>query len=51
MNDVHAWAGVIMGALVLVHVVFHWKWIVCQVGRLWSSPRPARAPRDACPEA
>lgn len=50
MNDVHAWAGVIMGALVLVHVVFHWKWIVCQVGRLWSSPRPARAPRDACPE-
>ena len=51
MGDLHNWAGVMMGALVLVHLAFHWKWIICQVRRLWSSPRPARAPRNACPEA
>ncbi|MEW6580119.1 MAG: DUF4405 domain-containing protein [Chloroflexota bacterium] len=51
MGEAHDWAGVIMGVLVLVHLVFHWKWIVCQVRRLWGGPRPARAPRDTCPEA
>ncbi len=50
MRDLHDWAGVLMGVGVLIHLLFHWKWVVCQVRRLWSSPRPPRAPRDACPE-
>jgi hypothetical protein len=50
MGEVHNWVGLIMGLGVIVHLVFHWKWIVCQVRRLWNRPRAARVPRDACPE-
>ena len=25
---IHDWSGLIMGILVLVHIVLHWKWIV-----------------------
>lgn len=35
MRAVHDWAGVLMGVLVGVHLVFHWKWIVCQMKRLF----------------
>ena len=26
---VHDWSGLIMGLLVFIHLLFHWKWIVC----------------------
>ncbi|MBN2042298.1 MAG: DUF4405 domain-containing protein [Candidatus Aenigmarchaeota archaeon] len=29
LSTIHDWSGIIMGILVLVHLVLHWKWIVC----------------------
>ena len=28
ISVLHDWSGLIMGLLVLVHLVLHWKWIV-----------------------
>ncbi len=28
VSMLHDWSGLIMGLLVLVHLVLHWKWIV-----------------------
>ena len=29
ISVLHDWSGLIMGLLVIVHLVLHWKWIVC----------------------
>ena len=29
MSTIHDWSGLIMGLLVLVHLILHWRWIVC----------------------
>ncbi|MCK4500779.1 DUF4405 domain-containing protein [Candidatus Babeliales bacterium] len=29
ISMLHDWSGLIMGLLVLVHLILHWKWIVC----------------------
>ncbi len=53
MSAIHSWGGVLLGALVVLHVAFHWKWIVCQTGRLFGrSSRSRRSSRldRACPE-
>ena len=26
---IHDWAGVLMGVLIAVHIILHWKWITC----------------------
>ena len=26
---IHDWAGIIMIVLVLIHLILHWRWIVC----------------------
>jgi len=26
---IHNWSGIVMVVLVLIHLVLHWKWIVC----------------------
>lgn len=50
-NDLHVWSGLIMGALALLHLVFHWKWITCQVGRLsGSGRRQAHGRARTCPD-
>ncbi|MBN2304383.1 MAG: DUF4405 domain-containing protein [Anaerolineae bacterium] len=48
MRTLHDWAGILMGVLVLIHVVFHWKWIVCQTRRLLGLPThpPRIAPKQ-----
>jgi hypothetical protein len=28
-SDLHTWASVVMLVGIVVHVAFHWKWIVC----------------------
>ncbi len=43
-SDLHTWASLVMIAGVLVHLVLHWKWIVC-VSRHWLPSRPK--PRQA----
>lgn len=32
---IHDWAGIILLILVVVHLVLHWKWIVCNVKSLF----------------
>lgn len=49
MRTLHNWAGVLMGVLVLIHLVFHWKWVVCQTRRLLGLPaRPQRSASKDC---
>ena len=38
MRAVHDWAGVLMGVFVAVHLLFHWKWIVCQTRKALGLP-------------
>lgn len=33
-GDVHFWASVTLGALLVVHVALHWSWVCTMVGRL-----------------
>ncbi len=53
MRELHNWSGVLMGVLVVVHLLFHWKWLVCQTKRLLGLPTHARrgpAERNGCAE-
>jgi protein-S-isoprenylcysteine O-methyltransferase Ste14 len=45
-SDLHTWASLVMIAGVVVHLVLHWKWIVCLTREMVSS-RPRRA-REHC---
>lgn len=49
MGTVHDWAGLAMGGLVLVHVVFHWKWVVCQTKQIFRRQRAAPR-KQPCPD-
>jgi hypothetical protein len=41
-SDLHTWASLVMMAGVVVHLVFHWKWIVCATRNMIpSQPRQA----------
>lgn len=40
-NDLHVWASLAMIAGIVVHLVLHWRWIVCMVRRLVASSAPA----------
>ena len=49
-SDLHTWASLIMIAGVLLHVVLHWKWIICVVKRMvrdWKQSRTQS--QEACP--
>jgi cytochrome b561 len=30
-KTLHLWLGLAVGVIILVHLVFHWKWIVCRL--------------------
>jgi hypothetical protein len=32
-NDVHVWGSLAMFAGIIIHLVLHWRWIVCMVKR------------------
>ncbi len=38
----HDWFAVVMVAGILLHVVLHWRWIVCTVRNLWREAFPPR---------
>jgi hypothetical protein len=41
-NDLHVWSSLGMMAGIVVHLVLHWKWILCMVKRFLSiGRRPA----------
>ncbi len=46
-SDLHTWASLVMIVGVVVHLVFHWKWIVCVTGKMLPS-LSRRAKRQAC---
>jgi len=39
LSDLHTWVSLVMIAGVVVHVVLHWKWVVCMTKRLLPTPR------------
>jgi hypothetical protein len=46
-SDLHALTGLVMTVGVLVHLVFHWDWIVCMTKRLLKPAR--RQTQEVCP--
>jgi cytochrome b subunit of formate dehydrogenase len=51
-KDLHNWGGIVMTIGVLLHLVLHWKWIVCMTRNLFKgrSGRKARSADTAsCP--
>lgn len=45
MREIHNWSGLGMGALMLVHLLFHLKWLLCQTRQMFR--RGHRRPRSA----
>ena len=45
-SDLHTWASLVMITGVVVHLVLHWKWIVCVTRQMLPS-RP-RAEQERC---
>ena len=35
----HDWSGVLLGVLVLVHLILHWRWMVCMTKSLFKGPQ------------
>ncbi len=48
-SDLHTWASLIMISGVLLHVVLHWKWIVCVTRQVFARPQPRIAREESCP--
>lgn len=42
--DVHFWATVALGAVLILHLALHWRWVCAMVGRLTPGPRRTRMP-------
>lgn len=46
-ETLHAWGGLLMAAMVLLHVIMHWRWIVGMARsyrrNFYQRPRPAAA--------
>ncbi len=50
-KTIHTWLGLAVGGVILVHLVFHWKWVVCRLRADMLGQkldRPIRQP--VCPE-
>jgi hypothetical protein len=45
-SDLHTWASLVMVAGVVVHLVLHWKWIVCVTKQM--APRLPRRTEESC---
>jgi hypothetical protein len=51
MVVVHEWASYALTALIGLHLIFHWKWIVCQVQQLLGRTAHRHPREKACAEA
>ncbi|MBT6995197.1 DUF4405 domain-containing protein [Candidatus Woesearchaeota archaeon] len=36
LSTIHDWSGIVMVLLVLVHLILHWDWIVCETKNIFS---------------
>jgi cytochrome b subunit of formate dehydrogenase len=54
-KDLHDWGGIIMLAGVFLHLVLHWKWMVCMTRNLLKKPavfgngRARAVAAESCP--
>ncbi len=30
-KTIHVWLGLVTGGVILIHLIFHWKWLVCRL--------------------
>jgi Na+/H+-translocating membrane pyrophosphatase len=46
-NDLHVWGSLAMIAGIIIHLVLHWRWMVCMVKRFvgWGEPSALRTPQ------
>jgi thiosulfate reductase cytochrome b subunit len=50
-KTIHSWLGLVVGGALLVHLIFHWKWIVCRVRADVLGQRVSRrSSSPVCPE-
>jgi hypothetical protein len=47
-SDLHTWASLVMIAGVVVHLVLHWKWIVCMTKHWLPSRSKPRQAEQSC---
>lgn len=49
-SDLHTWSSAVMIAGIAVHIVLHWKWIVCVTKQMLPSlpRRPNRTQEQIC---
>ena len=54
-KDIHNWGGIAMAGGAFLHLVLHWKWIVCMTRNLFKRPAAAKVklakpvPVGSCP--
>jgi cytochrome b subunit of formate dehydrogenase len=42
-KDIHNWGGIVMAGGAFLHLVLHWKWIVCMTRNLFKRTAAVRA--------
>jgi hypothetical protein len=47
-SDLHTWVSLVMITGVVVHLVLHWKWIVCVTKQLLPSRPKSRQAEQSC---
>ena len=47
-DTLHTWGSIAMIAGVFVHLVLHWKWMVCMTKRLIGRPKKSTSSAEAC---
>jgi len=51
-KDLHDWGGIVMMGGVFLHLVLHWKWIVCMTGNVFkrrSTAKTRSTAAESCP--
>ncbi len=48
-GDLHTWVSLLAVAGVVLHVVLHWKWIVCATKAWFRSAKPRPQAAEVCP--
>ena len=44
--DIHDWAAVAIVAIIIIHLVLHWKWIVCMTKKMFQARKLVPQPQE-----